>query len=354
MKKIILKFKDLQLSAAAAVDARTILTFAVSEHGVPEVWPQEFERKDLACLLEMQAAGKKGGTMKKPSRNVDEQHSSDEDMNDTERLDVNMTDKDDESAVVVGDKLLALLKSEVEEASQLRSYSPSAKCPLCPWRSFPHTKKTVSTDRVRAHIVKYHVASNQYCCSGTKQMKIAVALYDNDVLMGQAPCKLLERSAELLQASVQPGLASSRNEVDKNIRLVLDSSGLKYANATSVVDSTLVRRVGNLLYTQSFAELLWKEVLMCKCNISALVPRLLMHVQNAGSELGSLANAYEFLVANDRRCVLLTRHPTSEADVAFATRTEQRIHVDIVGCYTESLYACNGAVFFQEYSCSSC
>jgi hypothetical protein len=141
--------------------------------------------------------------------------------------------------------------------------------------------------RIRDQIRLYHVVGKQYCCSGTKQLKVIIALYDNDVLLRQSPCKLLHRSAQLLREHVVPALNSAHNEIDRNIRMILDDKVVKFVNAESLKAMSL-RRVGNLLYTQSFAEMLFQEIIVCNCKISAAIPRLLMHMHQAGCQLGNL------------------------------------------------------------------
>lgn len=39
-------------------------------------------------------------------------------------------------------------------------------CRLCPFRGF------AQRDRLRDHVVTYHTERKQFCCSGTKQLKV--------------------------------------------------------------------------------------------------------------------------------------------------------------------------------------
>lgn len=64
------------------------------------------------------------------------------------------------------------------------------KCPLCPFRSFGKRK-----DYLRTHIAKHHTLRNQFVCSGTKQLKVATALFDNDCFQG--PQRFRKRSCQL-------------------------------------------------------------------------------------------------------------------------------------------------------------
>jgi hypothetical protein len=285
--KYAITWKDFLRASADAIDKATIITYYVSAAGADAKWPDDIDKEDAKRLLDIQAAGKAviKPSLKRPAASLSilnyDADSSDDDACDLNQL--NATHPDDESVVVVGDKLLSLLRNEVKQVSKLRKFTPPDHCPFCPWRRFQHR-----ADRVRHHISTYHVASTQYCCSGTKQIKIIIALYDNDVFLQQAPCNLLRRSAAILRQSVHPGLDSSRNDIDRYIRLVIDNNGVNFVNAESVVSSLSIRRVGNLMYTKGFAVLLFKEVLVHNCKIAAVIPRLMMHMHAAGSELGNL------------------------------------------------------------------
>ena len=70
------------------------------------------------------------------------------------------------------------------------------------------------------------------------------------------------------------GAASSSartNEIDRRIRLVLTSTGPEYWSKDAVDSSQCLRRVKNLYYTMGFAELVYREYLMCdaKCKAAA-------------------------------------------------------------------------------------
>ena len=54
------------------------------------------------------------------------------------------------------------------------------RCALCPFRSFPHKRPM----RLLDHIASYHVKRTQYVCSGTKQIKVILALHNSDRLEG--------------------------------------------------------------------------------------------------------------------------------------------------------------------------
>ena len=66
-----------------------------------------------------------------------------------------------------------LLSSEV--SNYLDGGISSCRCALCPFREFSRPC------RVRQHVETYHCIRNNWCASGRKQMKVCIALYDNDM-----------------------------------------------------------------------------------------------------------------------------------------------------------------------------
>ena len=66
-----------------------------------------------------------------------------------------------------------LLDKEV--SNYLAGGVTSCRCALCPFREFSRPC------RVRLHVERYHSRRDKWCASGKKQMKLCVALYDNDM-----------------------------------------------------------------------------------------------------------------------------------------------------------------------------
>ncbi|CAE8731500.1 unnamed protein product [Polarella glacialis] len=156
-----LPWSEFNLIVNRAIDASSFITFRVFFSADACIWPTDIDKADLETLLELQAGGKKASsTLKRPaSANLQtvckkvakpvlrrpaagcdgadsESECNSEPSVDLEPLDV--TDPADEAIVVVGDKLLALLKSEVAATKRLTKFSPVDRCPLCPFRRFPH------------------------------------------------------------------------------------------------------------------------------------------------------------------------------------------------------------------------
>lgn len=129
---------------------------------------------------------------------------------------------DDHGLVLTDQTLLLDLAKEVSSMVEKQCFKKTAQgfaCPCCPWRCFR------TSGRVKEHLSKYRAEKNQYCCSGTKQLKCILSLHDSDMISGARCGNYLHRSSALLRDQVHPPLPSTNNSIDKNIRLVLDSGG---------------------------------------------------------------------------------------------------------------------------------
>ena len=201
-------------------------------------------------------------------------------------------DEDDESTVHVSDALLSCLTTEakLETSSVIADRlmrRPSRKgeriaCSLCPFRCF------ASDFAAWRHLDTCHRESKCFVCSGRKQRKVIVALYDHDSLAGRNPTDLLRRSATILRSSIVPPLSMNRTAIDRDIRLVLTAVGPVYANAVALGDTMLVRRVGNLFYSRCFANLLFREFVMAKGRLAEALTRVHIHACSNGSEISNL------------------------------------------------------------------
>jgi hypothetical protein len=343
-------------AVSESIDASSFMTFKLYSNAEDCVWPSDADRADLQRLFELQAGGKQARStvLKKPAAACKRpaattactSHHSDTDYNSdssVESVHMDVPDPADEATVIVGDQLLSLLQHEVKQTSKLRSFNPSDRCPLCPWRRFPHRFDGASATRIRSHLDVYHKPNSQYCGSGTKQLKIVMALYDNDILMRQVPSNLLGRSAEIMRVTVQPGIQSNLTHIDKLVRLVQDGEGVKFVNADMATNHESVRRVGNLLYTHTFAELLFKEVLVHSCRLKSVITRIAIHVANAGSELANLLpthprywwpmieDVFNSPAVQAMRFVMLAELETNREYVSISIDATLRICLSIMG-----------------------
>ncbi|OLP92700.1 LINE-1 retrotransposable element ORF2 protein [Symbiodinium microadriaticum] len=136
---------------------------------------------------------------------------------------------DEDNVPIFNDNILECLKNETSDVFndlQKKSMRHEGRrhCPLCPFRSFTQLRL------LRTHIAKHRTNQNQCVCSGTKQIKVILALYDNAASSQSVSANLLQGSAAILRQTVQPPLQGNHSSIDKQIRLVLDAAGPKYVN----------------------------------------------------------------------------------------------------------------------------
>ena len=206
---------------------------------------------------------------------------------DSDDGDARTSELEAEDVVHVGDELLSILEREVQ-TTKLSALAPEYRsrmqCPLCPFRYFGSNRGA----RWESHLVGYHTSLKQFCCSGTKQLKIVMALFNSDRTLGIASCSYLERSATILRNSVEPALDSGRNDIDRFIRLAFAGDGPIYRSVEWVEKERNLRRVGNILYTKEFADMVYQELILHESKVKAMLPRLYLRASLAGNELGSL------------------------------------------------------------------
>lgn len=118
--------------------------------------------------------------------------------------------------------------------------------------------------------ILHHVESNQFVCSGTKQIKAILALHDADCARREEGSDYLWRSSVVLQKHVEPQLCRRKNFIDKSIRLLLTSDGPIYVNKAAIGDSLAAKRVLNIYYDLSFAEMLFREIVLHHSNAAFL------------------------------------------------------------------------------------
>ncbi|CAE7768244.1 unnamed protein product [Symbiodinium sp. CCMP2592] len=230
--------------------------------------------EDLASLLEMQAAGDNGDDGLDLVIDVDDNRDilpmeAGEDESGAEEAEEHITK--------VADEILAAMKVEVGKwlrsaaNHQIKAEEGVFRCPLCPFRSWPTQQ---SKSRVLQHMQKHHVQGKQYVPSGTKQLKVTIALHDCDQCRRRTrQPNLLKRSAAMLRSTVSPPLSSKDMNIDRHIRLVLTGHGPQYWNAETVFNPSL-RRVRNMYYTHEFAQMLFQDILTCDAKVYALHARM--------------------------------------------------------------------------------
>ena len=174
------------------------------------------------------------------------------------------------------------LQNEVKHVSD--SFKGGKACPLCPWRSFARSSRTID------HLRKYHAAEFRYCTGSSKQFRLALALWDYDCL-SKGECAdsgdYLRRSVALMRKSVQPPLKSTLMgaRADKYIGLVLTKDGPLYYNRQNTDNC---RRVGNFYYDHSFATNLLHHCLLAKGSIRGTISAITKDLSAQGCETSRL------------------------------------------------------------------
>ena len=169
---------------------------------------------------------------------------------------------DDEGQAVFQDIIKDSLEEEIHafmaEIAQdnIRKLHGSYKCPFCPFRAFKRLCQ------LSDHLRKHHVIAKQFVCSGTKQMKVILALHDADAAQRKAGADYLFRSALSLQTQIAPPLDQHKNCIDKDIRLLLQKDGPRYVNKNALGEQIHARRVLNIYYDKSFAEMIYREIVL--------------------------------------------------------------------------------------------
>ncbi len=240
----------LESSVQEGVDRQSAMVFSVLQVDSDGAWHGSYNKDTLRDLLDLEAGARHKITDDESSEDGDVDTSSNSSASGTETTEPVDThehvidDDDEERKVRVGDELLLLLKTEVDDLiNRLRSTVTTKRegklvCPLCPFRAFAGSHK----QRLISHVHRYHVESRQFCCSGTKQMKVVLALHDSDGIAQRGGSGYLTRSAAILRASIAPPLSSTVNHIDRDIRLVLTAGGPKYMNISCTWENSELRK----------------------------------------------------------------------------------------------------------------
>ena len=115
-----------------------------------------------------------------------------------------------------------------------------------------------------------------------------MSMYEADLYMGRTLGRYLHRTSLLMRQQVGEDIPVSKNMVDRDLRIVLDGNGPRMVSADDTVASEQLRRVGNILYTRSFADAFLREILLSTCSLRSTLTRLQGQFQLSGNELGGL------------------------------------------------------------------
>lgn len=174
-----------------------------------------------------------------------------------------------------------------QSVAQILTEDGSCRCPLCPWRTFDRPSRVVH------HLRTYHTKKNRYCASGTKQLRVALAMWDQDHYRdGQARKGLLQRSAMYLRSNVLPAVDPSITSIDRHLRLVLRADGPHLMASAAPGFATGLMRCGNVYVDELFAQHVFRLCLLEKAHMSAVYSRLAFDLTTKGSRLVSLLPKY--------------------------------------------------------------
>ena len=97
-----------------------------------------------------------------------------------------------------GELLEFMRKEKVAYIKKLEAGTKMKKtrCALCPNRSFDRVARALH------HVKKYHTKRRNYAPAGTKQLKVAQAIFDNDCITGAGKGNYLARSGKVLKQAL--------------------------------------------------------------------------------------------------------------------------------------------------------
>ena len=163
---------------------------------------------------------------------------------------------------------------------QISVVGGQVRCPLCPCRVFQRSGD------VRVHLLKYHDETHRFCPSGVKQMRVALALRDDDLYRGRIHRSYLERSATLLRQCLGRTKLTRMDGFHRVIRLVLDSNGPWFMHSNKVGVEHL--RVGTYWVHRRFAAMVFRSAMMEHASLRGIHTRCTYDMIVNGSKLVSL------------------------------------------------------------------
>ena len=235
-------------------------------------------------------------------------------------------EEDFDGSVDPGAELLAMLASEVGVAAiQLCTTTASdsgygqVRCPLCPWRTVVR-----GSEAAFHHVTEGHSRDKHYTCSGTKQLKMCICMFETDLYQGRLPGNNLKRTALILRENVLPGVSPYQDHVDRYLRVVLHADGPRFQSSSLTASDRSLRRVGNTIFTRGFAEVLLREACLCQARLEQTASRLQAFFQLQGNQFSN------FMPRHTKTFALLMQYIFNSPPVT-AWQTAM----------TESAYRCN-------------
>ena len=196
---------------------------------------------------------------------------------------------EEEKCTPSGD-LSKLLNLEAEQYRRIMKKQRDHRCALCPFREFPRPCK------VLAHVSNYHVASNNWVASGRKQLRVCIALYDNDVLcegddFTPMP-NYLRRSADIIRGQISKNSPEAvvdlgaNNLIDRDIRLIQFAFGPEFRHVGYIrQNENSFRTLGYNIYSEAFYNQVFRSALSHQGRIDRIQSQM---DDICANELGSL------------------------------------------------------------------
>ena len=132
------------------------------------------------------------------------------------------------------------------------------------------------------HVFHFHNAERHFTCSGTKQLRTMMSIYQCELYRGRRLADCLRRSAAFIRSSVGDLSCSHRLNVDKEFRLVLSGSGPRFMSKDSSTGTLPVRRVGNMYYDREFGDVLLRHLLQSGSRVASFLNRFQYDIQLRG------------------------------------------------------------------------
>ena len=159
--------------------------------------------------------------------------------------------------------------------------------PAVPARTFDRAARAI------AHVKKHHVKKKLHAPAGTKQLKVAQAIYDNDRITGAQGGNYLLRSGIFIRRCVGRQLGSttasvSRWEKSRKLALLLDATGPRYVLETNIGRTLHARKLGYCYYTREFGLAVFRSALLNRASFEKVRLEMTAKSQAHGNEGTSL------------------------------------------------------------------
>ena len=136
---------------------------------------------------------------------------------------------------------VALFLVDLSPDNICRGVGADVPCAFCPCLHVKNAKGGLYW-----HVLHHHCAERHFVCSGTKQLRAIMSMFQCDLYRGRHQANCLRRSALS---------CTHRLHVDDEFRLLLSGSGPCFIGKDARTGTLPVRRVGNMYYDREFADI---------------------------------------------------------------------------------------------------